>query len=107
MGIAEGLLALLLVFGGGYTYGYVSKEDKQCKRINSAVPNRLLEDIKINRCVEKKTLGVCNKKILPPRFILDKENYYKLKTFSQERKLYLNANKSVIDEYNKDPYVEK
>lgn len=104
MGIAEGILALALMLGGGYTWGYLDKDCPRCKQINYHSSPEMKEPVEVQDCLEKE-IGECDF-IEPNRYVVPESEYYKLKVYVGEQRLYLNACESVIEEFNKAPYIK-
>ena len=108
MGIAEGILALLLMLGGGYAWGYTDKECPMAKRINFQIPPEQKEQHYVIDCLErsKSDIGECNDKVSTPRYLVSESEYFDLKIYVGEKSLYLDTCDSQIKAYNKDPYVD-
>jgi len=104
-GIGELLLAVSLLFGGGYLTRWWNEEPRIAKTIDFQIPKNLTEEYRQPNCFED--IGTSCDKIIPqPRYLVSEEAMYNDVQHSKKKTLYLKKVQDLIDIYNQDKYVE-
>jgi len=98
------LIFSVVIYTGAFYHGYSSVDIPKVKRIEFTVPPEYTRPYRVQDCIEGDNI-MCP--IPTPRYVVSKDNYINLTSYVKGQRIYLQTCEEVIENFNKDPYIEE